>query len=236
MNEIFVFTWKLFNSSLRYLVTLIAPFTIIALPSYFISQPPESREGYITVIGLLIYLVCFSMFMSSLIFFMSQKYQDKLQSVKSNLINGAVFAPLIFLTLLIANAPIIAATIIMFNSSSFHILTLPLIIIGIYVSLKSTFAPFHLILESSKPLSAIKSSFISTNGKLGKILIILLIFYFSTSVIDVISNINSNISSINQFMFLLGVAVTLLMVSLQQIAVFKLYIDSLNTNRKENYG
>lgn len=232
MNEIFVFTWKFFNSSLKYLVTLVAPFTLLALPSYFVSQPPEGISGYITAIGLLIYLICFSMFMSSLIFFMSQKYQGKLQSVKSNLINGAVFAPLLFLTLLIANSPIIAAAIIMFSSSSIHVLALPLILLGIYVSLKSTFAPFHLILEGNKPLSAIRSSFVSTKDNVGKIVLILLIFYFSTSVVDVISSTNSKSNIINQFMFFVGVAVTLLMVALQQIAVFKIYIDSFTTIEK----
>lgn len=229
MNEIYVFTLKFFNSSLSYLVTLIAPFTLIALPSYFISQPSETRSGYITLVGLLIYLICFSMFMSSLIFFMSQKYQGKLQSVKVNLINGAVYAPLLFLTLLIANSPIIVAAAIMFNSSSLYFITFPLVIAGIYVSLKSTFAPFHLILEGNKPVSAILSSFASTKGKIGKIVIILFIFYLTTSVVDTISSINSNIRIINQFMFFLGIVFTLLIVSLQQIAVFKIYIDSFHT-------
>ena len=231
MNKIFTFAWQFYCNNFKYVALLSVPFTLLAFPSYFIAQPPENRSGYITFIGLIVYIIGFAMYMSSLIFFMSQTYQGKLQSIKSNLINGLIYAPLLMVTLVIANSPLIAAVVIMFTSMSLYFLTLPLIIIGIYVSLRSTFAPFHLILEGCKPFGAIKSSFISTKGRVSKIVMVLFVFYIATSVVEIVSTFNTNIELFNFLMFFLGVAVTLLMVAFQQIVVFKMYISYFDNKK-----
>ncbi len=205
---------------------LVAPFTLFALPLYGVSLPEDNRNVFITASGLVIYVVWFSMFMSTLIFFMSQSYQGKLQPIKANIINGLIYAPLVILTLLIANSPFLIAAIIAFNSTSLSFLVFPFIILGIYVSLKSSFAPFHLMLEGYKPLGALKCSFMSTSGKVGKIIVVLLAFYFITSIIDVLTTINTNSKPINLLLYFVGVAATMLLVAFQQIAVFKLYINS----------
>lgn len=228
MNEIFTFAWQVFRNNIKYIALLSIPFTLLALPSYFISQPPENRSTYITSTGLIVYMIGLATYMSSLIFFMSQEYQGNLQSIKSNLINGLIYAPLLMLTLVIANSPLIAAAIIMLTPMSLHFLTVPLIIIGIYVSLRSTFAPFHLILEGYRPLGAVKSSFISTKGRVAKIVLVLLAFYLATSVVDTVSTFNTNIELFNLLMFFFGLAVTLLMVAFQQIVIFKIYLNSFD--------
>ena len=231
MKEIFTFAWQFFCNNFRYVALLSVPFTLLAFPSYFIAQPAENRAGYITVIGLIVYIIGFAVYMSSLIFFMSQGFQGKLQSVKSNIINGLIYAPLLMLTLLIANSPLIAAGIILFTSTTLSFLGLPLIILGIYVSLRSTFAPFHLILEGCNPLESIKTSFSSTKGRISKIVKVLMMFYIVTSIVEVLSISNTNIELFNIVMFFIGVAVTLLMTAFQQIVIFKLYI-SVFDNKK----
>jgi hypothetical protein len=228
MNEIFTFAWQFFRNNFNYIALLSVPFTLLAFPSYFIDQPSENRSGYITVIGLIVYIVGFAMYMSSLIFFMSQAYQGKLQSTKSNIINGLIYTPLLMVTLLAANSPLIAAGIILFTSTSLASLTLPLLILGIYVSLRSTFAPFHLILEGHKPFGAIKCSFSSTKGHVSKIVKVVMMFYIVTSIVEVASTSNTNIELFNFLMFLLGVAVTLIITAFQQIVIFKMYISSFD--------
>lgn len=225
MNNIFRSTLEFFRNNIQYLVLLSAPFIVLAIPSYFVSQPAESRGAYVIILGMIIYVIGISIFMSSLIFFLSQKYQGKAQSVQSNLINGIVYAPLLVLTLLIANSPFIAAAAIMFNSVPLYFLTLPLILLGIYVSLKSTFAPFHLILEGDNPLESIKSSFVSTKGKLSSIIMVLIAFYVTTTLVEVASTFNTNIELFNLLMFSIGVAINMLIVAFQQIAVFTIYLS-----------
>lgn len=233
MKEILTFAAQLFRNNFKYVALLSVPFTLLAFPSYFIAQTAENRIGYITVIGLIVYLIGFAMYMSSLIFFMSQAYQGELQSIKSNLINGLVYTPLLMVTLLVANSPLIAGFVIMFTSTPFQFLTLPLLVLGIYVSLRSTFAPFHLILEGHKPLGAIKSSFSSTKGQVSKIVKVVMMFYIATTVVEVVSTSNANIELFNILMFFLGVAVTLLMTAFQQIVVFKMYISSFDNKKAE---
>ena len=172
------------------------------------------------------------MYMSSLIFFMSQTYQGKLQSIKSNLINGLVYTPLLMVTLIVANSPLLAALVIMFSQTPLKFLALPLLVLGMYVSLRSTFAPFHLILEGHKPLGAIKSSFSSTKGQVLKIVQVAIMFYLATTVVEVVSTFNASIEFFNIFMFFIGVAVTLLMTAFQQIVVFKMYINSFDNKEK----
>ena len=233
MKEIFTFAAQLFRNNFKYVALLSVPFILLVFPSYFISQPTENRIGYITVIGLIVYLIGFAMYMSSLIFFMSQAYQGKLQSIKSNLINGLVYTPLLMVTLLVANSPLIAGFVIMLTPTPLQFLTLPLLVLGIYVSLRSTFAPFHLILEGHKPLGAIKSSFSSTKGQVSKIVKVVMLFYIATTVVEVVSTSNANIELFNILMFLIGVAVTLLMTAFQQIVVFKMYISSFDNKRDQ---
>ncbi len=232
MTEIFTFATQLFRNNFRYVALLSVPFTLLAFPSYFFNQPAENRIGYITVIGLVVYLSGFAMYMSSLIFFMSQTYQGKLQSIKSNLINGLVYTPLLMVTLIVANSPLLAALVIMFSQTPLQFLALPLLVLGIYVSLRSTFAPFHLILESQKPLGAIKSSFSSTKGQVLKIVQVAIMFYLATTVVEVVSTFNVSIEFFNILMFFIGVAVTLLMTAFQQIVVFKMYINSFDNKEK----
>jgi hypothetical protein len=228
MNDIYAFAWQFFRNNIQYIILLTAPFILLASPSYFVVQPPDNRIGYMTYIGLAVYLTGFSMYMSSLIFFMSQKYGGDLQSVKTNLINGLVYSPLLILTLLLANSPLIAAIVILYTSVSLQFLALPLIILGIYVSLRATFAPFHLILEGYKPVGAIICSFSSTKGRVAKIVMILLVFYITTSFVEAASTFTSKVELFNLFMFFFGLALTLLMMALQQIAIFKIYIDSFD--------
>lgn len=233
MKEILTFAAQLFRNNFKYVALLSVPFTLLAFPSYFIGQTAENRIGYITVIGLIVYLIGFAMYMSSLIFFMSQAYQGKLQSIKSNLINGLVYTPLLMVTLLVANSPLIAGFVIIFTSTQLQSLALPLLVLGIYVSLRSTFAPFHLILEGQKPLGSIKSSFSSTKGQVSKIVKVVMMFYIATTVVEVVSTSNANIELFNILMFSLGVAVTLLMTAFQQIAVFKMYLSSFDNKKAE---
>jgi len=232
MKELFIFAAQLFRNYFRSLALLSAPFTLLAFLSYFIDQPAENRIGSIRVVGLIAYLSGFAMYMSSLIFFMSQAYQGKLQSIKSNLINGLVYTPLLMVTLLVANSPLLAVIVIMFTQTHLQFLTLPLLVLGIYVSLRSTFAPFHLILEGDKPLGAIKSSFSSTKGQVSKIVKVVIIFYLATTVVEVLSTSNANIEVFNILMFFIGVAVTLLMTAFQQFVVFKMYINSFDNKEK----
>jgi hypothetical protein len=233
MKEILTFAAQFFRNNFKYVALLSIPFTLLAFPSYFIAQPAQNRIGYITVIGLIIYLIGFAMYMSSLIFFMSQAYQGKLQSLKSNLINGLVYTPLLMVTLLIANSPLIAGFVIIFTPTSLQFLTLPLLVLGIYISLRSTFAPFHLILEGHKPLGAIKSSFSSTKGQVSKIVKVVIMFYIATTVVEVVSTSISNIELFNILLFFLGVAVTLLITAFQQIVVFKMYINSFDKKKDQ---
>ena len=132
----------------------------------------------------------------------------------------------------IKNAPIIAAGVILFTSTTLQFVVLPLMIMGMFISLKATFAPFHLILEGYRPLAAIQCSFSSTRGRIGKIVLILLLFYFFTSIVDGLTNLKTAIEPFNVVIFFIGVAVTMLMVAMQQIAVFKLYIESFGQTDK----
>ena len=233
MKEILTFAAQLFRNNFNYVALLSLPFTLLAFPSYFIAQTGENRIGYITIIGLIVYLIGFAMYMSSLIFFMSQAYQGELQSIKSNLINGLVYTPLLMVTLLVANSPLIAGFVIMLTSTSLQFLTLPLLVFGIYFSLRSTFAPFHLILEGQKPLDAIKSSFGSTKGQVSKIVKVVMMFYIATTIVEALSTSNANIELFNISMFFLGIAVTLLLTAFQQIVVFKMYISSFDNKKAE---
>jgi hypothetical protein len=229
MKKNLTFAAQLFRNNFKYVASLSIPFTLLAFPSYFSAQTAENRVGYFSIIGLIVYLIGFAMYMSSLIFFMSQAYQETLQSTKSNLINGLVYTPLLMVTLLAANSPLIAGFVIMSTSTSLQFLTLPLLVLGIYVSLRSTFAPFHLILEGQTPLSAIKSSFSSTKGQVSKIVKVVMMFYIATTVVEVVSTSHANIELFNILMFFLGVAVTLLMTAFQQIVVFNMYISSFES-------
>jgi hypothetical protein len=233
MKEIFTFAAQLFRNNFQYVALLSVPFILPGFSSYFITQPAENRIGYIAIIGLIVYLIGFAMYMSSLIFFMSQAYQGKLQSIKSNLINGLVYTPLLMVTLLVANSPLIAGFATMFTPTPLQFLTLPLLVLGIFVSLRSTFAPFHLILEGQKPLVAIKSSFSSTKGQVSKIVQVVMMFYFATTVVEVVSTSKANIELFNIFMFFIGVAVTLLITAFEQIVVFKMYISSFDNKRDQ---
>jgi len=233
MKEILTYAAQLFRNNFKYVALLSLPFTLLALPSYFIAQTADNRIGYSTGIGLFVYLTGFAIYMSSLIFFMSQAYQGELQSIKSNLINGLVYTPLLMVTLLVANSPLIAGFVIMLTSTQLQFLTLPLLVLGIYVSLRSTFAPFHIILEGHKPLGAIISSFSSTKGQVSQIVKVVMMFYIATTVVDVVSTSNANIELFNILLFFLGVAVTLLMTAFQQIVVFKMYIGSFDNKKAE---
>ena len=233
MKELFTFAAQIFRNNFQYVALLSVPFILLAFPSYFITQPAENRIGYISVIGLIVYLIGFAAYMSSLVFFMSQAYQEKLQSIKSNLINGLVYTPPLMVTLLVANSPLIAGFATMFTPTPLQFLTLPLLVLGIYVSLRSTFAPFHLILEGQKPLDAIKSSFSSTKGQVSKIVTVVLMFYIATTLVEVASTSNANIELFNILMFFIGVAVTLLMTAFEQIVVFKMYISSFDSTREQ---
>lgn len=231
MKEILTFATQLFRNNFNYVALLSLPFTLLAFPSYFITQTAENRIGYISFIGLIVYLTGFAIYMSSLIFFMSQAYQGKLQSITSNLINGLVYTPLLMVTLLIANSPLIAGFVIMLTSTPLQFLTLPLLVFGIYVSLRSTFAPFHLILEGHKPFAAIKSSFGSTKGQVSQIVKVVMLFYIATTIVEALSTSNANIELFNILMFFVGVAVTLLLTAFQQIVVFKMYISSFDNKK-----
>jgi hypothetical protein len=231
MKEILTCAAQLFRNNFNYVALLSLPFTLLAFPSYFMTQTAENRIGYITVIGLIVYLTGFAIYMSSLIFFMSQAYQGKLQSTKSNIINGLVYTPLLMVTLLVANSPLIAGFVIMLTSTPLQFLTLPLLVFGIYFSLRSTFAPFHLILEGHKPLDAIKSSFGSTKGQVSRIVKVVMIFYIATTVVEAVSTSNANIELFNILLFFIGVAVTLLLTAFQQIVVFKMYISSFDNKK-----
>jgi hypothetical protein len=225
MNEVFVYAWQFFRNNFRYIVQLSAPFTLLAFLSNAFFGPEDKKNLLYAVLGL---FVCVSMFISSLIFFMSQTYQDTQQPVNRNIINGLVYTPLLLFTFLLADSPIIAAVIIMLSSFSQKALAFPLVLVGIYVSIKATFAPYHLILEGFSPLTAIKTSFLSTNGMVGKIIVILLLFHFSSSLVESLTSIGSKVASLNFSMLFIGVAVTMLLVAFQQIAIFKLYVDSFD--------
>ncbi len=226
MNEAFVYAWQFFRNNFKYIVQLSAPFTLLAFLSNAFFAPEDKKNMLYAVLGL---FVCVSMFISSLIFFMSQTYQDKLQPVKKNIINGLVYTPLLLLTFLIADSPIIAAGIIILSPVSQKFVAFPLVLAGIYISIKATFAPFHLILEGHSPLTAIKNSFQSTNGMIGKIIVILLVFHFSSSLVESLTSFGTKIVVVNFSMLFIGVAVTMLLVAFQQIAIFKLYVDSFKS-------
>lgn len=226
MTELFKHAAQVFQNNFQYIVKVSAPFAFLAFPSYFSSQPTEENLAFTTITGLLLYLIGFSVYMATLIFFLSQNYQKNLASVKSNIINGLVYSPPLMVTLILSNAPIIAVGVILFAFPTFQAAALPLLILGIYVSLKATFAPFHLILEGENPLVSIVHSFRSTRGYLSKIIGILFLFYLATSIVGTLSEIETGVELLNALLFFLGIAATFLMVAFQQIVVFKIYIDS----------
>ncbi|MBU0946857.1 MAG: hypothetical protein KJ804_08900 [Proteobacteria bacterium] len=233
MNDIFSYAWKVFSHNFRYLTHLIVPFLLLGFLSYFTSQPVDENNIRVPLIGLVLYLLGFSMYMGALIFFVSQEYQKKLDPVTTNLFNSMVYAPLLMLTLLITNLPLIIVVILITTPNAYQFIALPLLLFGIYVSLKATFAPFHLMLEGCNPVVAIKKSFRHTDGRVGKIIIILLAFYLFTALVDGLTHFKTPFEVFNSILFLVGVALTLLMVALQQIAVFKLYVNSCVEMNKE---
>lgn len=226
MNDIFSYSWNVFSHNFKYITRLSLPFLLLGVLSYFFSRPIDDKNTLVLYIGLALYLIGFSMYMCALIFFVSQEYQNKLQDVNRNLLNSLFYAPLVIVTLLLANAPIIFVVMLTLKSMALHLLTFPLLLLGIYVSLKSTFAPFHLILEGCRPIAAIQESFRHTKGRVGKIIVILLTYYFLTSIVDTSTHFQTSSELVNILIFFAGVGLTLFLVALQQIAVFKLYVDS----------
>lgn len=226
MNEIVSYTHGVFRNNFRYIVELSAPFIILGGLSYFFSQPTEQPNSTKIIIGFIGYLVGLSIYQCSLVLFLSQDYQNSIAPVKENWRNSLVYAPLLLVTFIIISSPFIIVALMLFSSNFLPLLMMPMAIIGIYVSLKSSFAPFHLILEGERPLMAIRRSFSQTNGRLGKIVVILICFYVVSSIVDGMTSIDTKSEFINMILFFIGVAATVLLVSAQQTAVFKLYVDS----------
>lgn len=232
MNDIISYTQSVFRSNFQYLIKLSAPFIILGFLPYFFPQANDQANSTRIIIGLFAYFTGFSMYQCSLVLFLSQEYQKNLAPVKNNLLTALIYTPLLLLTLIIIYSPFIAISLILF-SLDFHPMTTPfLLIIGIYISLKSTFVPFHLILEGDRPLKAIKHSFSQTTGRVGKIIIILICFYAVSSMVDSLTSINTTLEMLNMMLFFIGIAVTILLVSVQQTAIFKLYLDSCFDRQK----
>jgi len=221
-----------FRHNFRYIIKLSIPFIILGFLSYFISQPTEQPNTTKIMIGLFAYLVGLSVYQCSLVLFLSQEYQKNLESVKTNLLNSLAYTPLLLVTFIISYSPFIVAAIILFSSNFLPFITTPLLITGVYISLKTTFAPFHLILEGETPIKAITRSFSQTRGYVGKIIAILLCFYAITSIVDGLTSIGTTIKGINIILFFIWVALTVLLVSVQQTAVFKVYLDSCYVEQK----
>lgn len=226
MNEIFSYSQSVLRNNFRYISELSVPFIILGFLPFFFSHPNDQPNSTKIIIGLFVYFAGFSMYQCSLVLFLSQEYQKNVAPVKENLYNSLVYIPLLLVTAIIIYLPFIIAALMLFSSNSLPFITTPLLIIGIYISLKSTFAPFHLILEGDRPLKAIIHSFSQTNGRIGKIIIILICFYAVTTMIDGLTSIDTTIETLNMILFFIGIAVTILLVSAQQAAVFKLYVDS----------
>ncbi len=233
MNEIISYSQSVFRNNYRYIIELSAPFIILGFLSYFFSQEPEQSNSTKIIIGLFAYIVGFSIYQCSLVLFLSQDYQNNIIPVKGNLLNSLVYTPHLLVIFIIIYSPFIIVASILFNSKFLPFIAMPMVIAGIYISLKSSFAPFHLILEGEKPLRAIIRSFSQTNGRLGKIIIILIGFYAVTSIVDVLTRIDTKIEAIKMVLFFIGVASTILLVAAQQIAIFKLYVDSCYDDKND---
>ncbi len=231
MNEIISYSQSVFRENYRYIIELSAPFIILGFLTYFFSQPTEQPNSIKIIIGLFAYVVGLSIYQCSLVLFLSQDYQNNIATVKGNLLNSLVYTPPLLVAFLIIYSPFIVVASILFSSKFLPFITMPMLIAGVYISLKSSFAPFHLILEGEKPLRAIIRSFSQTKGRLGKIIVILICFYAVTSIVDGLTSIDTKIEAINMILFFIGVTATILLVSVQQTAVFKLYVDSCYDNK-----
>ena len=226
MNEIVSYSQRVFRNNYRYIIKLSAPFIILGGLSYFFSPPTNPPNSTKVIIGLCVYLIVISIYQCSLVLFLSQDYQNNIAPVMENLHDSIVYTPLLLISFIIIYSPFIIAASILFFLNSIPFIMIPMVIIGVYISLKSSFVPFHLILDGEKPLRAIRLSFSQTNGRLGKIIIILISFYAVSSIIDSLTSIDTKIEAIKVVLFFIGVAVTILLVAVQQTAVFKLYVDS----------
>lgn len=232
MNEIVSYLQSVFRNNYRYILELSAPFVLLGFLSYFFAQPAEQPNSIKIIIGLFAYVVGFSIYQCALVLFLSQDYQNNIAPVKENWLNSLIYTPSLLVTFVIIYSPFIVVALILFSSKFLPFITMPMMIAGVYVSLKASFAPFHLILEGEKPLRAIIRSFSQTNGRLGKIIIILICFYAATSIVDGMTGLDTKIEAINMVLFFIGMVATILLVSAQQTAVFKLYVDSCYDNKK----
>lgn len=233
MNEIISYLQSVYRSNLRYIAELSVPFIVVACLSYF--MPPQSGQTSIgiTIIWLFLYFIGLSIYQCALVLFLSQEYQNDIAPIKINLLNSLAYTPYLFTTYLVVYSPFILAVAILLSSAFLAVITTPLIVIGIYASLKSTFVPFHIVLEEERPIQAIIHSFSQTKGYLGKILLILLGFYLFSSIVDILTSVETTIKPVNFVLFAIGVASTILLVSAEQTAVFKLYVDSCNEAKKD---
>lgn len=228
MNEILLHSLRIFRNNARYIVLITIPYVIFMLPSYFLLEPLRETSQSWTVFGLVVYLFTFAAFNSTLVFFLGQEYQQKLQPVRANIINGIVYAPLVMVAMIIAYLPLVVVAVLIFQNKALLPAAPFLVIAGLYIYFRTLFSPFHLILEGCNPIAAVVRSFSSTRGQVAKIFLIVLIYVFAVLVIESGFVMRSTEGMGNSILFLCGVIFSMLMVSLQQIAFFLLYLQSFD--------
>jgi hypothetical protein len=234
MDEIFIYAWRVFSKNTKYIVLITVPFVVLMLPRYYLLEPLPHANIYRTIVGFGLYFFGFAAFISALVFFLGQEYQQDLQPVKSNIINGIFYAPLLMTAIFISYLPMIFVVLFVVNMKSLLVIAPLLVIFSLFFYFRTLLAPFHLILEGCNPLEAVLRSFKATQGQVTKIFII--VFFYIIGVVMVESGvvIRNMERGGNSFLFLCGVTVTMLMVAFQQIVFFRLYLNSFQS--KDNQG
>ena len=226
MNDIFKYTWRVFSNNILYIIRLSFPLLLIDILWNVLSKQVNEPTTSFIFSTVAIQFLLYSTYLCALILFISQEFLGEIQPIQTNIIKSFVYLPLVILTLSVCYSPLILLGILLLKTNSSVIVTLPLLALGIYASLKTTFSPFLLILEGDKPISAVINSFKYTKGLLGEIFTLILVLWLPTSLIQNISNINTSIQPLNITLNVAGGVLTVGMFVMLQIAFFKLYVNS----------
>ena len=135
--------------------------------------------------------------------------------------------------ILISYLPMILVVLLFVNVQGMMLLAPPFVILSLYIYFRTLLAPFHLILEGCNPLEAVLRSFRATRGQVSKIFLIVLFYMFAVLFVEAGFVMRSTEGIFNSVVFLCGVTMTMLMVALQQIAFFRLYLTTFDGDQGE---
>ncbi len=205
MKNIIQDTLKLFATNISSIIQLALPFALlIALVerAYFLF---ENKLFTYTLLGL--ETIIYSVFLPAFILLLAQSWQNSRWTTKEYVLNGITYAPYLLIVYLIIYVPFYLTIKITSELNISGFIYAVATALFIYVSIKSSFTSYLIVLEEDKPIDSIKNSFKFTTGKAFKIIAALLIFGGPLAILKTILSVAVNQTPNSNFIFEICISV-----------------------------